>query len=279
MSQSDSPRGSPARTPGAGNRNTHSPGAAAAAKPIQIKVVLLGEAAVGKSSLVLRFVNDEFQDNKEPTIGAAFLTQKVRLDDSVLKLDIWDTAGQERFHSLAPMYYRNAQAAVVVYDITRASSLERAKSWIKELQRQANPNIIIALVGNKLDLAGDNADSASAAADGSAGAEDTTVDTDEAVNTEGRSRQIATATASAYAEEAGLLFLETSAKTGQGVVETFTEIAKKLDLNQIASNSRAGGRSGQLNSGNVNVSMLGDGTFGADGQDGSARADSDGCAC
>ncbi|KAJ2444260.1 Vacuolar protein sorting-associated protein 21 [Coemansia sp. RSA 2424] len=236
-------------------------------------------AAVGKSSLVLRFVNDEFQDNKEPTIGAAFLTQKVRLDDSVLKLDIWDTAGQERFHSLAPMYYRNAQAAVVVYDITRASSLDRAKSWIKELQRQANPNIVIALVGNKLDLAGDSADSVSAAADGSAEVEDTTVDSDEAADTEGRGRQVASATASAYAEEAGLLFLETSAKTGQGVVETFTEIAKKLDLSQIASNSRAGGRSGQLNSGSVNVSMLGDGTFGADGQDGSARAGSDGCAC
>ncbi|KAJ2040005.1 Vacuolar protein sorting-associated protein 21 [Coemansia sp. S3946] len=287
MSQTESPHSSPARTTGAGNRSTHSP---AAVKPIQIKVVLLGtflflrEAAVGKSSLVLRFVNDEFQDNKEPTIGAAFLTQKVRLDDSVLKLDIWDTAGQERFHSLAPMYYRNAQAAVVVYDITRASSLDRAKSWIKELQRQANPNIVIALVGNKLDLANDNDDSTSAAADNNDNSTSAVVDdnsdamTDDADKaTEGRSRQIASATASAYAEEAGLLFLETSAKTGQGVVETFTEIAKKLDLNQIASNSRAAGRSGQLNSGNVNVSMLGDGTFGADGQD--ARANSDSCAC
>ncbi|KAJ2004324.1 Vacuolar protein sorting-associated protein 21 [Coemansia thaxteri] len=278
MSQTDSPRSSSARAPGAANRSTQSP--AAAAKPIQIKVVLLGEAAVGKSSLVLRFVNDEFQENKEPTIGAAFLTQKVRLDDSVLKLDIWDTAGQERFHSLAPMYYRNAQAAVVVYDITRSSSLDRAKSWIKELQRQANPNIVIALVGNKLDLAGDSADTAPGAADASAETESTSVDADEAAGAEeGRSRQVAAATARSYAEEAGLLFLETSAKTGEGVVETFTEIAKKLDLNQIASNSRAGGRSGQLNAGNVNVSMLGDGAFGAGGADGSARAGTDGCAC
>ncbi|KAJ2735820.1 Vacuolar protein sorting-associated protein 21 [Coemansia sp. BCRC 34962] len=274
MSHTESPHNSPARTPGAGNRSTHSP---ASTKPIQIKVVLLGEAAVGKSSLVLRFVNDEFQENKEPTIGAAFLTQKVRLDDSVLKLDIWDTAGQERFHSLAPMYYRNAQAAVVVYDITRASSLDRAKSWIKELQRQANPNIVIALVGNKLDLAGDSDGSASAAVGESP--DDSTGDANGDADTEGHSRQVDSATASAYATEAGLLFLETSAKTGQGVVETFTEIAKKLDLNQIAINSRAGGRSGQLNSGSVNISMLGDGSFGADGQDGSARAGSDGCAC
>ncbi len=89
------------------------------AKPVQVKLVLLGEAAVGKSSLVLRFVNNEFQENKEPTIGAAFLTQKCKLDDKIIKFEIWDTAGQERFHSLAPMYYRNAQAAIVAYDITK----------------------------------------------------------------------------------------------------------------------------------------------------------------
>lgn len=91
-------------------------------KPIQVKLVLLGEAAVGKSSLVLRFVNGEFQDNKEPTIGAAFLTQKCKVDEKTIKFEIWDTAGQERFHSLAPMYYRNAQAAVVAYDITKTVS-------------------------------------------------------------------------------------------------------------------------------------------------------------
>ena len=89
-------------------------------KPIQVKLVLLGEAAVGKSSLVLRFVNNEFQENKEPTIGAAFLTQKCKLDDNIIKFEIWDTAGQERFHSLAPMYYRNAQAAIVAYDVTKS---------------------------------------------------------------------------------------------------------------------------------------------------------------
>ncbi|KAJ1886323.1 Vacuolar protein sorting-associated protein 21 [Kickxella alabastrina] len=277
MSHENSPRNNstPAGIPASANS---APQSSTPAKPIQIKVVLLGEAAVGKSSLVLRFVNDEFQENKEPTIGAAFLTQKVRLDDSVLKLDIWDTAGQERFHSLAPMYYRNAQAAVVVYDITRASSLDRAKSWIKELQRQANPNIVIALVGNKLDLAGD-ADGASAAKTTTADeAEASEADADEQVDTEGRSRQVATATARAYAEETGLLFLEASAKTGEGVVETFTEIAKKLDLNQIANNNRAA-RSGQLNSGSVNVNLMGDAAFGTDGSEGSARANAGSCTC
>jgi len=122
-------------------------------KVFQFKLVLLGESAVGKSSLVLRFVKGQFLEFQESTIGAAFLTQTVCLNDLTVKFEIWDTAGQERYHSLAPMYYRGAQAAIVVYDITSRDSFERAKAWVKELQRQGNPNIVIALTGNKLDLA------------------------------------------------------------------------------------------------------------------------------
>jgi len=178
----------------------------------QFKLVLLGESAVGKSSLVLRFVKDQFDDFRESTIGAAFLTQTISIDDNTtVKFEIWDTAGQERYKSLAPMYYRNANAAVVVYDITQASSLDKAKSWIKELQRQANENIIIALAGNKLDL----------------------------VTSQPDKRAVATEEAEAYAKESGLLFFETSAKTSEGVRELFTSIAKKLPLD---TNPRAGGR-------------------------------------
>mmetsp|Transcript_5590 Transcript_5590/g.18942 ORF Transcript_5590/g.18942 Transcript_5590/m.18942 type:complete len:136 (+) Transcript_5590:472-879(+) len=104
----------------------------------------------GKSSLVLRFVKGQFFDYQESTIGAAFLTKTI--PDLNVKFEIWDTAGQERYHSLAPMYYRGAAAAVVVYDITSADSYERAKSWVSELQRQGNPNLVIALAGNKADL-------------------------------------------------------------------------------------------------------------------------------
>ncbi|KAG7128246.1 Vacuolar protein sorting-associated protein 21 like [Verticillium longisporum] len=100
-----------------------------AAKPSSsVKLVLLGEAAVGKSSLVLRFVNNDFQENKEPTIGAAFLTQKCNLPTRTIKFEIWDTAGQERFASLAPMYYRNAQAALVVYDLTKPTPRRASSS-------------------------------------------------------------------------------------------------------------------------------------------------------
>jgi len=103
------------------------------------------------------------------------------------------------------MYYRNANCAVVVYDITQASSLDKAKAWVKELQRQANENIIIALAGNKLDL----------------------------VTEQPEKRVIPAVEAEAYAKEAGLLFFETSAKTAENVRELFTAIAKKLPLDQV----------------------------------------------
>eukprot|EP00029_Vermamoeba_vermiformis_P000929 TRINITY_DN11099_c0_g1_i1.p1 TRINITY_DN11099_c0_g1~~TRINITY_DN11099_c0_g1_i1.p1 ORF type:complete len:199 (+),score=43.16 TRINITY_DN11099_c0_g1_i1:26-622(+) len=165
-------------------------------KIFQFKLVLLGESSVGKSSLVLRFVKGQFLEYQESTIGAAFLTQTVCLNDTTVKFEIWDTAGQERYHSLAPMYYRGAQAAIVVYDLTSKDSFERAKTWVKELQRQGSPNIVIALSGNKLDLA--------------------------------NKRQVDVAEAQAYADENGLLFYETSAKTSANVNELFVAIAKKL---------------------------------------------------
>jgi small GTP-binding protein len=128
--------------------------------------------------------------------AAAFLAQTICLDDTTVKFEIWDTAGQERYHSLAPMYYRGAQAAIVVYDITNADSFARAKNWVKELQRQASPNIVIALAGNKSDLAG--------------------------------KRAVDAETASAYAEENSLLFMETSAKLGQNVSDLFLAIGARL---------------------------------------------------
>ncbi|KAJ5239957.1 hypothetical protein N7468_004576 [Penicillium chermesinum] len=200
-----------------------------------VKLVLLGEAAVGKSSLVLRFVNDDFQENKEPTIGAAFLTQKCSLPTRTIKFEIWDTAGQERFASLAPMYYRNAQAALVVYDVTKPSSLTKAKHWVAELQRQASPGIVIALVGNKLDLTNDGGDASSASpsarepesAEGDEeGAGQEEGDAQDA--TPGDARKVSTREASTYAEEESLLFFETSAKTGTNVVDVFTAIANAI---------------------------------------------------
>ncbi|KAL5338732.1 rab GTPase Vps21/Ypt51 [Aspergillus crustosus] len=211
-----------------------------------VKLVLLGEAAVGKSSLVLRFVNNDFQENKEPTIGAAFLTQKCSLPTRTIKFEIWDTAGQERFASLAPMYYRNAQAALVVYDVTKPSSLTKAKHWVAELQRQASPGIVIALVGNKLDLTNDGGETP-ADTEREPGAEDDDAETQEEQedNTPGDARKVSTREASTYAEEEGLLFVETSAKTGLNVVDVFTAIANAIPESSLKNGRGAGAGTGQ----------------------------------
>ncbi|KAF4693254.1 Ras- protein Rab-5 [Perkinsus olseni] len=110
------------------------------------KLVLLGDASVGKSCIVVRFARGEFYEYQEPTIGAAFMTQTVSpFPDSPvqIKFEIWDTAGQERYRSLAPMYYRGAAAAVVVYDITSRESFEGAKRWVNELRSSHNPDVVI----------------------------------------------------------------------------------------------------------------------------------------
>ncbi|RFU26936.1 hypothetical protein B7463_g9404, partial [Scytalidium lignicola] len=198
-----------------------------------VKLVLLGEAAVGKSSLVLRFVNNDFQENKEPTIGAAFLTQKCNLPTRTIKFEIWDTAGQERFASLAPMYYRNAQSALVVYDLTKPSSLIKAKHWVAELQKQASPGIVIALVGNKLDLTN--------AGGGSNSSDDHGEDDAAGEDDNGDARKISTEEAKSYAEEEGLLFFETSAKLGTNVTEVFQAIANAIPETSLKGARMPGG--------------------------------------
>jgi len=202
---------------------------------------------------------------------AAFLTQKCSLPTRTIKFEIWDTAGQERFASLAPMYYRNAQAALVVYDITKASSLTKAQHWVAELQRQASPGIVIALVGNKSDLAS----TSSGASDASTGGDDADAAVAAGEDEEGvdnDARKVPTKLAKAYADEEGLLFFETSAKTGLNVAEVFTAIANAIPETSLKGPRGVGGQTNlggrQEDAARVNL------TSGRD-----AAGPKEGCAC
>ncbi|KAL2332384.1 hypothetical protein Fmac_019965 [Flemingia macrophylla] len=167
-------------------------------KIVQAKLVLLGDMGTGKTSLALRFVKGQFFPNQEPTIGAAFFTQILSLSEATVKFDIWDTAGQERYHSLAPMYYRGAAAAIVVYDISSVDTFVRAKKWVQELQRHGNQKSVMALVANKCDL-------------------------------EPR-REVQAEAGEQFAQENGMFYMETSAKTAENINELFCEIAKRLAI-------------------------------------------------
>ena len=162
------------------------------------------------------------------------------------------------------MYYRNAQAALVVYDLTKPTSLVKAKHWVAELQRQASPGIVIALVGNKLDL------TKPAAEGGSGDAEIGAEQEGEAEAEEGDARKISTKEGKDYAAEESLLFFETSAKSGHNVQEVFTAIANAIPETQMKTRGAGGaagaGTQAALGSERVNLNNRAEGA-------------KDGCAC
>jgi small GTP-binding protein len=117
------------------------------------KIVLVGDSAAGKTSIVTKYINDIFNPYLNSTIGAAFSsTRMVAKDGNTDTLEIWDTAGQERYRSLVPMYYREAAGAIIVYDVSVPDGLKKAHEWVKDVRQHAPQNIIIYLIGNKYDL-------------------------------------------------------------------------------------------------------------------------------
>ena len=176
--------------------------------PIQAKIVLLGDAGVGKSSIVLRYVTDSFKTDADGTVGASYMGKIVNFNDYMVKLNIWDTAGQERYHSLAKMYYRDANAALLVYDITQKESFEGMKRWYEEVKQNSNADIVVAIAGNKEDL----------------------------IETEAVSQEEAIA----YADSINALFKKTSAKSSYGIDQMFKEIIMQAfpEIKSSAKNRR-----------------------------------------
>eukprot|EP00919_Chromeraceae_sp_WS-2016_P063874 GHVR01151141.1.p1 GENE.GHVR01151141.1~~GHVR01151141.1.p1 ORF type:complete len:212 (+),score=40.14 GHVR01151141.1:88-723(+) len=157
-----------------------------------VKLLLLGDSAVGKSSLLKRYCDDQFSLQHVLTIGVDFKSKIVKSGDKLLKLQIWDTAGQERFRTITPMYYRSANGIALVYDVTKTETFDNMRFWVKEL-KDADENVQKILIGNKVDLESE--------------------------------RAVPYQKGVALAAEFGIPFFETSAKTNTNVDSAFMCIA------------------------------------------------------
>jgi len=166
------------------------------------KLFCLGKGVSGKTSLILRYVEDKFNDKHESTLQASFTQKKINVDGRRITLAIWDTAGQEKFHALGPIYYRHSNGAILVYDITDKQSFEKVKIWVKELKKMLGNEISLTICGNKSDL---------------------------------RERNVEPEEAENYATLVGAKHFYTSAKLNHNIEQVFLELIERM----VAANSGA----------------------------------------
>mmetsp|Transcript_16427 Transcript_16427/g.35458 ORF Transcript_16427/g.35458 Transcript_16427/m.35458 type:complete len:204 (+) Transcript_16427:79-690(+) len=171
-----------------------------------VKLLLLGDSAVGKSSLLVRFCESRFEENFVLTIGVDFKWKQVERNGSKLKIQVWDTAGQERFRTITPAYYRAAMGVVFTYDITDRSTFDHVEYWVNQLDAHGDPQVQRILVGNKADLT--------------------------------EHRKVSTEDGEALASKFDMAFFETSAKTGSSVEDAFLQIADRVVAKRYAGQER-----------------------------------------
>jgi small GTP-binding protein len=160
------------------------------------RVVLIGDASVGKTSILGRLVDHKFDPDQPSTVGANYQIFVRDVDNIKVELQIWDTAGQEKFRSLGPIYYRDALGAVVVYDVTQRRTFTNIETWIQQFQQAATCAPTVVVVGNKTDMVED--------------------------------RKIPTAEGEVFAQSRAFLFTEISAKTGEGVKPLFDTLTRAI---------------------------------------------------
>jgi len=160
------------------------------------KLLLIGNSAVGKSSLLLRFSDNIFNESFLPTIGVDFKIRTFDLNSKTVKLQIWDTAGQERFKTITSSYYKGAHGIIMTYDITDKQSFRDIDNWLAEVEKHASENVNKLLVGNKCDLEAN--------------------------------RQVTYEEGKAYADQLGIKFIETSAKNSVNVDNAFFTMANEI---------------------------------------------------
>ena len=158
------------------------------------KIVLLGSTHAGKTSIIQRFVNNTFTMNTLASVQSAFFERSIKLANEEITLDIWDTAGQEMFHALTPMYYRDANGSIIVFDVTDANSFSKAKQWVNEIKYAMGEKTALMIVGNKNDLKS--------------------------------IRVVRTEEAQKYAASIGVTYMESSAKTGYQIDDVFKHIGQ-----------------------------------------------------
>lgn len=159
------------------------------------KILMTGDSGVGKSCLLLRFVDDTFTESYMSTIGVDFKIYTLTVDGKVCKLQIWDTAGQERFATITTSYYRGAHGIIMVYDVTDMASFASIKRWNDEVDKRANETVVKLIVGNKCDM---------------------------------KQRVVDRQTVEEYASSLNVSFLETSAKNDSNVKEAFEVVTRKM---------------------------------------------------
>ena len=167
-----------------------------------LKLVVLGDTTVGKTCVVTREVTNSYNEKGMPTLGASFHSKSIRVNDRNVMMQIWDTAGQERYRAMTPMYYQGAHVVLIIYSITSKASFDAVDKWISELTEKSTTSSVILLIGNKADLE--------------------------------LERQVTAVQGAQKAKDCGAIFMEVSAKTGDGIKEIFSVAAKAfIDKNPI----------------------------------------------